>query len=152
MIVSHGAEIRYSRMNADASDCSDKRYFNSDFAFPSQVDQLRSELMQERSARHDLEMDKGTLERQVHTNAPSQRCEEENRLNVSVSPRPTGEGAQESRGRHGGTESTLGWDRCAGKQNPGVGGEVTQRREVREKSKVQSSASCYISSYFSGFS
>lgn len=32
---------------------------------PSQVDQLRSELMQERSARHDLEMDKSALERQV---------------------------------------------------------------------------------------
>lgn len=31
----------------------------------SQVDQLRSELMQERSARHDLEMDKSALERQV---------------------------------------------------------------------------------------
>lgn len=30
-----------------------------------QVDQLRSELMQERSARHDLEMDKSALERQV---------------------------------------------------------------------------------------
>ncbi|XP_062867283.1 cingulin isoform X2 [Trichomycterus rosablanca] len=29
-----------------------------------QVDQLRSELMQERAARHDLEMDKGSLERQ----------------------------------------------------------------------------------------
>lgn len=35
--------------------------------FVSQVDQLRSELMQERSARHDLEMDKSALERQVHT-------------------------------------------------------------------------------------
>lgn len=33
----------------------------------SQVDQLRSELMQERSARHDLEMDKSALERQVRT-------------------------------------------------------------------------------------
>lgn len=32
---------------------------------PYQVDQLRSELMQERSARHDLEMDKSALERQV---------------------------------------------------------------------------------------
>lgn len=31
------------------------------------MDQLRSELMQERSARHDLEMDKSALERQVHT-------------------------------------------------------------------------------------
>lgn len=31
----------------------------------SQVDQLRSELMQERSERHDLEMDKSALERQV---------------------------------------------------------------------------------------
>lgn len=31
----------------------------------SQVDQLRSELMQERSARHDLEMDKSALDRQV---------------------------------------------------------------------------------------
>ncbi|KAI4788390.1 hypothetical protein KUCAC02_035886, partial [Chaenocephalus aceratus] len=30
-----------------------------------QVDQLRSELMQERSARHDLEMDKSALERQL---------------------------------------------------------------------------------------
>lgn len=30
-----------------------------------QVDQLRSELMQERSARHDLEMDKSAVERQV---------------------------------------------------------------------------------------
>lgn len=30
-----------------------------------QVDQLRSELMQERSARHDLEMDKSALERQI---------------------------------------------------------------------------------------
>lgn len=30
------------------------------------MDQLRSELMQERSARHDLEMDKSALERQVH--------------------------------------------------------------------------------------
>ncbi|KAB5517943.1 hypothetical protein PHYPO_G00173380 [Pangasianodon hypophthalmus] len=30
-----------------------------------QVDQLRSELMQERSARHDLEMDKSSVERQV---------------------------------------------------------------------------------------
>ncbi|KAM9434581.1 cingulin isoform 2-T3 [Clarias gariepinus] len=30
-----------------------------------QVDQLRSELMQERSARHDLEMDKSSLERQI---------------------------------------------------------------------------------------
>ena len=30
-----------------------------------QIDQLRSELMQERSARHDLEMDKSALERQV---------------------------------------------------------------------------------------
>lgn len=30
-----------------------------------QVDQLRSELMQERSERHDLEMDKSALERQV---------------------------------------------------------------------------------------
>lgn len=34
---------------------------------PSQVDQLRSELMQERSERHDLEMDKSTLERQVRS-------------------------------------------------------------------------------------
>lgn len=31
----------------------------------SQVDQLRSELMQERSERHDLEMDKSAFERQV---------------------------------------------------------------------------------------
>ena len=31
------------------------------------MDQLRSELMQERSARHDLEMDKSSLERQVNT-------------------------------------------------------------------------------------
>lgn len=36
------------------------------FAF--QVDQLRSELMQERSARHDLEMDKSAIERQVRVN------------------------------------------------------------------------------------
>lgn len=35
------------------------------FSPASQVDQLRSELMQERSARHDLEMDKSALERQV---------------------------------------------------------------------------------------
>jgi len=34
-------------------------------ALSSQVDLLRSELMQERSARHDLEMDKSALERQV---------------------------------------------------------------------------------------
>uniref|UniRef100_A0A8B9LWM1 Cingulin b n=1 Tax=Astyanax mexicanus TaxID=7994 RepID=A0A8B9LWM1_ASTMX len=33
--------------------------------FPFKMDQLRSELMQERSARHDLEMDKSSLERQI---------------------------------------------------------------------------------------
>lgn len=38
---------------------------SSFFSPVSQVDQLRSELMQERSARHDLEMDKSALERQV---------------------------------------------------------------------------------------
>lgn len=38
------------------------------FSIPSsQVDQLRSELMQERSERHDLEMDKSALERQVRS-------------------------------------------------------------------------------------
>lgn len=38
------------------------------------MDQLRSELMQERSARHDLEMDKSAVERQVHAHTRAQRC------------------------------------------------------------------------------
>lgn len=40
-------------------------FFSPVSTLSSQVDQLRSELMQERSARHDLEMDKSSIERQV---------------------------------------------------------------------------------------
>lgn len=40
-------------------------FFSPVSTLSSQVDQLRSELMQERSARHDLEMDKSAIERQV---------------------------------------------------------------------------------------
>lgn len=47
---------------------TDYRFIYSASTFSSQVDQLRSELMQERSARHDLEMDKSAIERQVLLN------------------------------------------------------------------------------------
>lgn len=45
--------------------CSDRTNTQVPSSSSSQVDQLRSDLMQERSARHDLEMDKSALERQV---------------------------------------------------------------------------------------
>lgn len=104
--------------------------------FSSQVDQLRSELMQERSARHDLEMDKSALERQVllgsstscrctqvHTHTHTVRTD----LFTFTVPLPLpAEGVEVSCGRHGGTDSAVSWNQPAGKQNPGVGGETAQ--------------------------
>lgn len=103
--------------------------------FSSQVDQLRSELMQERSARHDLEMDKSALERQVllihpvparahkFTHTHTVRTD----LFTFTLPLPLpAEGVEVSCGRHGGTDSALSWNQPAGKQNSGVGGETAQ--------------------------
>lgn len=95
------------------------------FAF--QVDQLRSELMQERSARHDLEMDKSAIERQVRVN--KQKKNGGARfvvLSPDVRVSRTGEGAEVARGRHGGTDETLGRHRRAGKQNSRAGREAAQ--------------------------
>lgn len=50
-------------MLISAVSLSEHLFFSHHHSF--QVDQLRSELMQERSERHDLEMDKSALERQV---------------------------------------------------------------------------------------
>lgn len=93
-----------------------------------QVDQLRSELMQERSARHDLEMDKSALERQV-TRASSLEV----RWAVLHSHSPTlvsDEGAEVSHSRHGESDTPPCWNHAAGKQDPGAGGETSQRGKV----------------------
>lgn len=75
MTASHAAEIRcHIKLFAYACKYAGKFLCHASSRLPlhslllcrsSQVDQLRSELMQERSARHDLEMDKSALERQV---------------------------------------------------------------------------------------
>lgn len=66
MTASPAAEIRYEYIRSMQMR---RKHFHPTIAclnvLPSQVDQLRSELMQERSERHDLEMDKSALERQV---------------------------------------------------------------------------------------
>lgn len=90
------------------------------------MDQLRSELMQERSARHDLEMDKSALERQVLARpARLLNLSPSHRVLTTVRP-AAGEGAKDPRGRHGGTEPTLGWTRPAGEEGSGGGGEAAQ--------------------------
>lgn len=101
----------------------------------SQVDQLRSELMQERSARHDLEMDKSALERQV-TNPLVEVCSLTLRLHFPTSV--SDEGAEVSHSRHGESDTPHCWNHTAGEQNSGAGGETSQRGEVRLSSDKES--------------
>ncbi len=99
----------------------------------SQVDQLRSELMQERSARHDLEMDKSALERQVFACTHKFTHTHTRTHTVCLSHCVTlfaAEGAEVSPCRHGGSVSTLSWNHSAGKQSSRAGGETTQWRKV----------------------
>lgn len=104
---------------------------------PSQVDQLRSELMQERSARHDLEMDKSALERQVTKPLVEVRSFEALHLHFPTSV--SDEGAQVSHSRHGESDTPHRWNHTAGKQNSGAGGETSQRGEVRLTKKSKTS-------------
>lgn len=87
-----------------------------------QIDQLRAELMQERSSKQDLELDKNAMERHVHT----LHC---NSLQIKLHKTFkncqrflfVAEGAEESGGRHGGSLSLLCRSLPDGKQDPRAG-------------------------------